>query len=377
LANVEGKKQLPFPKGRGTCPCCGGLLIAKCGQIVTHHWAHDAKDDCDPWSEPIGPWHLWWQNLVRMDFVEVTRGPHRADIVGNGNVVIELQHSSISAEDIEAREAYYGNMAWLFDATQRFASVNLGGRSFFSLGKTKHLELCKKPVFLDFGLDILEVGQFSDAITMVSGYGMIRSREWFANTFLSNVRQPESQLGTPFVPEERGSTPWDTKSPIWKLRHDTQWIDPGRGQVVTYPKWTEYIKLNYTHWRVGDSQNKWYDYDLLIDRHPDIANGWTKDGLRQMKDFLRGTAIILGGLLRVLPSPASVIPAPRSVDSAEHLLAIAEGHILAGRLPVLKPTTKSGLIEKAKKQETQFNNGLTSRKHEHNQSRNEQPSLFE
>jgi competence protein CoiA len=70
-ANVDGQKQLPFPKGRGWCPCCGGLLIAKCGQINAHHWAHDKGDDCDTWSEPIGPWHLWWQGLVRPDFVEV------------------------------------------------------------------------------------------------------------------------------------------------------------------------------------------------------------------------------------------------------------------------------------------------------------------
>jgi hypothetical protein len=345
--------------------------------MVTHHWAHDAKDDCDPWSEPIGPWHLWWQNLVRMDFVEVAKGPHRADIVGNGDVVVELQHSSISAEDIEAREAYYGSMVWLFDATHRFASVNLGGRSFFSLGRTKHLELCKRPVFLDFGFDMVEVERFTDAITMVSGFGVVRTREWFANAFLSTVRQPESSTDTPFVSEPNRSTPWDAKSPVWRLKHDTQWIEPGTGRVVSYPKWTEYIKLNYMHWRRGDSQNKWYDYDLVIGRHPDIANGWTKDGLRQMKDFLGGTVIILGGLLRVLPSPASSIPTPPSVSSAEHLLAIAEGHILAGRLPVLKQTTKTGLIEKARKHEMQFYPDSGSRERRQNQSSDAQRSLFD
>ncbi|HEV3447343.1 MAG TPA: hypothetical protein VG099_22065 [Gemmataceae bacterium] len=47
-------------------------------------------------------------------------------MVGNGGVVIELQHSSISAEDIEAREASYGDMVSLFDATQRFAYMKSG-----------------------------------------------------------------------------------------------------------------------------------------------------------------------------------------------------------------------------------------------------------
>src|SRR6059058_3120008 len=91
FASVGGERLLPFPKGRATCACCGGLLIAKCSSIVTHHWAHESKDDCDSWSEPIGPWHLRWQNLVRPDFIEVIKGPHRADVVGNDGAVVELQ----------------------------------------------------------------------------------------------------------------------------------------------------------------------------------------------------------------------------------------------------------------------------------------------
>lgn len=262
-------------------------------------------------------------------------------------------------------------------STHGFASVSLGGRSFFSLGRAKHLELCKRPVFLDFGFHMVEVEQFTDTITMVSGFGVVRTREWFVNTFLSAVRQPESRTDAPFVPERDRSTPWDTKSPAWKLKHDTQWIDPNTGRVVTRPKWTEYIKLDYMHWTRGDSQNKWYDYDLVIDRHPDIANGWTKDGLRQMMDFLGGTAAILGGLLRVLPSPATNIPAPPSVSSAKHLLAIAEGHILAGRLPVLRQTTKSGLIEKAREHAMRFYSDAGSHEQRQNQISNVQRSLFD
>jgi hypothetical protein len=47
-------------------------------------------------------------------------------------------------------------------------------RAFFAIGKTKHLELCTKPVFFDFGSDVLQVEQFSDAVTMISGYGVTR-----------------------------------------------------------------------------------------------------------------------------------------------------------------------------------------------------------
>jgi len=347
-ANVDGVKKLPFKWGRGTCPVCDGPVIAKCGQINTHHWAHESREDCDAWSEPIGPWHLWWQNLVHPDCMEVGRGPHRADIVGNGGVVVELQHSPISAEDIAAREAHYGNMVWLFDATLRFAYMKSGERAFFSFGQTKHLDLCKKPVFLDFGFDVVEVEWFTDAITMVSGFGLVRSREWFAEAFLSDVRETGSSAGGRFIPDGHASRPWDRKSPVWKLKEDTKWRDPTTGRPVTFRKWTPYIKVNYRTWTVGNSQNKRNDHDKVIERHPEIANGWTKEEIHRMKDFFCGTAIILGGLLRVLPFLPEKLHVERTVGAMEQLLRAAEGHIQAGRLPLLGENTKQWLLDKAR-----------------------------
>ncbi len=370
-ANVDGHKCLPFPKGRGACPCCGGLLIAKCGEINAHHWAHESRADCDAWSEPIGPWHLWWQGLVRPEFVEVVKGPHRADVVGNGGVVVEMQHSAISAEDIAAREAFYGDMVWLFDATHRFAYVRSGERAFFSFGQTKHLDLCQKPVFLDFGFTIVQVERFTDAITMVSGVGLIRSREWFAEALLSDVRQPGTGAGGLFVPEAGGSDPWARKSPVWKLKHPTKWLEAG--QTVTYPKWAEYIWLRYG--TRTDRRGTLWDYEKVIDRLPGIANGWTSEGLHQMKEFFCGQAVILGGLLRVLPHPAFVTQAKGTVSATEHLLRLADGHIQAGRLPVLKDATKQGLLEKARAWEVSQYGGVLRREPARPASR--QKSLFE
>jgi hypothetical protein len=352
-ANVNEQKELPFPNGRGVCPCCGGLLIAKCGKIVTHHWAHESSDDCDPWSEPIGPWHLWWQGLVRQEAVEVVRGSHRADIVGSGGAVVELQHSSISAEDIAAREAFYGNMIWLFDATERFASVTQGHRAFFAVGKTKHLERCTKPVFLDFGSHVLHVEQFSDAVTMVSGFGIPGTREWFAANYLADILLPGNRASEFYMQRGGGSDPWAIKSPVWKLKHETRWMNPTTGGVVSFPKWTDYIKVNYCHWTVGDSANKRYDYDAVIDRHPEIANGWTRDTLRQMMGFFGGAAIILGGLLRVLPLPAVSMPGATTVAATRHILELVDAHIRAGRIPILQDSTKAKLLEKAREFEMQ------------------------
>ncbi len=33
---------------KGICPSCGSELIAKCGEIVIHHWSHKKKCD-DYW----------------------------------------------------------------------------------------------------------------------------------------------------------------------------------------------------------------------------------------------------------------------------------------------------------------------------------------
>ncbi|PZO47927.1 MAG: hypothetical protein DCF15_18445, partial [Phormidesmis priestleyi] len=41
---------------------------------------------------------------------------HRADVRLDSGLVLELQHSSISAETIAEREQFYGFMVWLFDA---------------------------------------------------------------------------------------------------------------------------------------------------------------------------------------------------------------------------------------------------------------------
>ena len=180
-ANVNGTKRAPEKGLRGTCPSCGEIVNAKCGPLVTHHWAHKpGTTECDPWSEPVGPWHLEWQNLVQPEFVEVVIGPHRADIVGDGDIVVELQHSAISRDVITDREEFYGDMVWIFDATERFEMIITGERTFFSFRRAKHIQTCLKPVFLDFGKVLVEVESFTSALAKLDGFGRTRSRQWFA-----------------------------------------------------------------------------------------------------------------------------------------------------------------------------------------------------
>lgn len=115
-ALVDGRRQLAAPGAIGVCPSCGARLIAKCGRVYAWHWAHEAAD-CDPWSEPEGEWHRGWKQLFPAEWREVVIDPHRADLRVPGGV-IELQHSSISAGEIEERERFYGRMVWVVNAEE-------------------------------------------------------------------------------------------------------------------------------------------------------------------------------------------------------------------------------------------------------------------
>jgi len=97
----------------GVCPGCGGEVRAKCGEIVSWHWAH-INADCDPWSEPETEWHRKWKGYFPADWQEVTKPPHRADVAGPDGV-LEIQRSGISPEEIREREQFYGRMAWLLN----------------------------------------------------------------------------------------------------------------------------------------------------------------------------------------------------------------------------------------------------------------------
>jgi hypothetical protein len=373
-ANVNGNKKLPFPQGRGVCPCCDGVLIAKCGSINTHHSAHESRADCDSWSEPIGAWHLAWQDIVRPEFVEVAMGEHRADVVGNGGLVVELQHSPIKTEDIQAREKFYGNMVWLFDATFRFRKVETGDRVFFSFGQTKHLHACAKPVFLDFGTTIVQVDAFTEVFYKCSGFGRKRDRGWFATEYLSGVRLPEVKMAAGISDDPRPANPWEPKCPYSTTEFPSAWFDPVAGTNITFPTDTPFLPLDYDwdHPRTG-RRPAWSD---VIDKHAELANGWSRDTLVQMENFLHGTPMIFGGLLRVMPAPKDQLTVTRTVRSTEMLLKLVDEHAAAGRVPVLQDKIKKLLIERAQQFELE-NYGRLLPSESATGKKTEQPSLFD
>ncbi len=91
-------------------------------------------------------------------------GSHRADLVTADGWVVELQHSSISPEEIATREEFYGQrMLWLFDATEparenriayRKSEPAAGGRRYVTFRwyyPRKTLAWCNRRVLLDVG----------------------------------------------------------------------------------------------------------------------------------------------------------------------------------------------------------------------------------
>ena len=121
-ALVNGIKQEAVKGAKGICLCCGCEVVAKCGKVRCHHWAHKNKEECNySQKEPKTQWHINWQNQFPKEWQEVrcvdekTGDIHIADIKTPRGLVVEFQHSAIAPEECLAREQYYRDMIWVVD----------------------------------------------------------------------------------------------------------------------------------------------------------------------------------------------------------------------------------------------------------------------
>lgn len=104
------------------CPICREEVIVRQGEFVVWHFAHKAGSDCDDWHYDMSDWHRDMQNLFPEECQEVVvehnGKKHRADVLKN-NVVLEFQHSPISAEEYMERNRFWTSagyrLAWIFD----------------------------------------------------------------------------------------------------------------------------------------------------------------------------------------------------------------------------------------------------------------------
>jgi hypothetical protein len=120
-AFIDGIKQEPFPKQKGICCLCGSPTSSKCGNVKVWHWGHKSSKKCDPWWENETAWHRLWKSYFNKDnqevihFDENTGEKHIADIKTNNGMVIEIQNSPISEDELRAREKFYGKMIWIIN----------------------------------------------------------------------------------------------------------------------------------------------------------------------------------------------------------------------------------------------------------------------
>lgn len=89
FALVDGERSEPFPGGRGRCPICDSVMIAKCGPRVPHHWAHKGRRNCNPWWENETQWHRDWKSR----FPEQCREIHHQAPDG------EIHHADVKDSD--------------------------------------------------------------------------------------------------------------------------------------------------------------------------------------------------------------------------------------------------------------------------------------
>lgn len=120
FALLNGDHVAAFPSGKASCPSCGAVMVAKCGTRIVHHWAHEARHDCDPWWENETEWHREWKNHFPVSCREVSHTAsdgeiHRADIMTATGIYIEIQHSSMTDAERISRETFYQNLVWVID----------------------------------------------------------------------------------------------------------------------------------------------------------------------------------------------------------------------------------------------------------------------
>lgn len=172
---VDGHRIEARPGLAGVCPTCGGLLVAKCGEVNIWHWAHVSQRNCDPWHEPEGPWHRAWKSHFPDEWQEVvhtadTGERHIADVRTARGWTIEFQHSHLAPNERRARDAFYPQLIWVVDATRRKADVpkleaawNEGTQITQSIRRLRAPDSallrdwsgCHAPVLIDMGVDTL------------------------------------------------------------------------------------------------------------------------------------------------------------------------------------------------------------------------------
>lgn len=172
---VDGERREAEKGLLGKCIGCERPMIPKCGPFKVRHWAHKSQCECDHWWEPETEWHRKWKGLFPPEWQEIRHKAdngewHIADVKTAQGWILEFQNSPITAEERDARVAFYRRIVWIVngnrfkrDSDQFFKSVEEGIKiclnpqviKVFSSEASifRKWSSCRVPVFFDFGED--------------------------------------------------------------------------------------------------------------------------------------------------------------------------------------------------------------------------------
>lgn len=116
---VDGQRTEARPQLHGLCICCNKPTYSACGKLITWHWRHQNKKDCDDWWETETEWHREWKSRFPatwrevIQFDKLDQEKHIADVKTDSGVVLEFQNSPITVDELKSREYFYDKMIWV------------------------------------------------------------------------------------------------------------------------------------------------------------------------------------------------------------------------------------------------------------------------
>lgn len=124
FAIVNNERQEARQNLVGRCVGCESLMLARCGEVRVHHWAHQGRKICDPWWENETEWHRSWKNKFPTTWQEIVHHSvdgekHIADVKTKDGWIIEFQHSYIKPVERRSREKFYEKLIWVVDGNRR------------------------------------------------------------------------------------------------------------------------------------------------------------------------------------------------------------------------------------------------------------------
>lgn len=237
VALLDGHLERAQAGARAACPECKNAVYARTPEHAIRHWAHMPLEhgevrSCSLDSGEMTEWHREWQSLREdPECIEVSRGDHRADAINEAGTVIEFQHSSISIEDVQARERFWGRGVWVLDGTpnddgQRVAirrrPEQLESDPYRSFKWSRALAVlyrAKWPCWIDVGGTLLQVRSAAQGL----GNGWIVPTEWFVKEVLNGTRsvlRPHKLPGTVAPAKRVGHARAETDADLIPLIRD-------------------------------------------------------------------------------------------------------------------------------------------------------------